>query len=171
MAALLLAVASSRHAGPMVDVVETDEAVALVMPAGPRPALSAHTVGGPAIDAPVVTLAATPGVQENGPEGAASAAPAAVRPDVPLPAQQVSPSSSDPLALETTTWHVGLEPTGPPSIPLAPALPVAERAADDRSPWTAFASAGTYIGAGSRKAGTAVAGFFGRAAKTTGSSF
>jgi hypothetical protein len=171
MAALLLAVASSRHAGPMVEVVDTEESVVLATPAAARPVLPVYSAGVPAVGAPAIAAPARLMAREDGPRGPAPAAPAAGQPRLAAPSRPASTTSPSPAALETTGVHTAVEPGGPPSIASAAPPALTAPAADDDSPWAALAATGSSIGAGSKKAGVAVAGFFSRAAKATASSF
>jgi len=171
MAALLLAVASSRHAGPMVEVVEINDVVALVSPAGPLPVLPARAPGVPAVAAPAIVPAASPLARHDGSQVPAPAASAAAHAGPAVPAQQVGAASSVPAALQTTARHLAVGSTGPPSVVPTALPPLSAPVTGGRNSWTTFASAGATIGTGSKKAGLAVAGFFGRAAKAASSSF
>lgn len=170
VAALLLAVVSSRHAGPMVETVETDEPIVLALPAGPRPVLPPHPAGVLAVDVPAsMPPARSPAVPGERPAPTA-AARAVGHSGLAAPAPQAGATSRDGSVIETRDLHAAVEPTGSPSIaPVAPPS-LAARASDD-SPWAALSATGTSVGAGSKKAGLAVAGFFSRAAKATASSF
>ena len=170
VAALMLAVASSRHAGPMVETVETDEPVALASPAGPRPVLPALPAGVPAVEAPAsMPPARFPAEQGERPAPTATAR-AVGQSSLAAPSPQAGTASPEPAVIETRRLHAAVEPTGPPSTtPVTPPSPTAR--ATDGSPWAALAATGTSIGTNSKRASVAVAGFFSRAAKATASSF
>jgi hypothetical protein len=170
-AALLLAITSSRRAGPMVEVIETVTVGAPASVAGPRPTLPAFAAGVPAVDVPGAALAERVASLRDGANDQTAAPLVASQSGLAAPSQQINTAPPAPPALETTGWHAAIGPTGPPSIaPTTPAS-VAARAGDDQAAWAALATAGGSIGTSSKKAGVAVAGFFSRAAKATASSF
>jgi beta-lactamase regulating signal transducer with metallopeptidase domain len=168
LAALALAVASSRHAGPMVEFVETSDVMALASPSGPDPVLPTHAGGVPAIAAPTSAPAVRRLARHDGPR---AEAPAARRADQsgPAPPMQQLNASPPPAALQAVAWPAALEPTGPPPV-AATTRPSLTAGASDRSPWASLASAGGSIGTGGKKAGLASARFFTRAAKAAVSS-
>jgi hypothetical protein len=170
-AALLLAITSSRRAGPMVEVIEIGEVVAPASVAGPPPTLPGYAAGVPAVDAAAVALAERVPSRRDGASDQTAPPTVASQSGLAAPPQQTDSAPSAPVALETTGRHAVIGPAAPPSIAPTPPPSVAARAGDDQAAWAALTTAGGSIGTGSKKAGVAVAGFFSRAAKATASSF
>jgi beta-lactamase regulating signal transducer with metallopeptidase domain len=171
VAALMLAVASSRHAGPMVETVETDEPIALASPAGPRPVLPAPPAGVPAVEAPASMPPARFPAEQGERPAPTAAARAVGQSSLAAPSPQAGTAAPEPAVIETRGLHAAVASTGPPSVaPVAPPSLTA-REAGDGSPWAALVAPGTSVGTGGTKAGVAVARFFSRAAKAAASSF